>query len=432
MANIVGFGNRHFSSGGVGRNTTLTFASEIVQLAGTLIVLIFLAATLSAEDFGRYSGALALATILGTISRLGTPSMIVRSPGVGTPLALQWRRSSVVLLVGGVLSIPAMTLLREHLLPGVSIIQAIGLVAMQALGFVMAELVVAVGVASRSADVGLHARSAYTLARLLGLAGFILIGPRTLTSAVVWIGASSVLTVPLMQLIVARHVNDKRPFARPTREDLTRGGGFMVNDAAFAFLTSIDRPLLLQNGYVVEAGNYSLGYRLAQVAAMPALAFIRVTDVEFFETGRQRPSRLRHLTLRRSMTGLLLSVPAAVVVYLSSDLISVLAGERFAPVEPVVRWLAALPILLVLQTMPANALSGLDRQRVRNGLLIAIAGVNLALNLLLIPDYGWEGTAAATLLSEALHAVALWTAMLVLTARHTGGQRDHRPRGDQL
>ncbi len=398
----------------------MTLCSEVIQLLSMVGVLIGLAFGLSERDFGLYSGALAAATILATASRLGTQAMVMRAPSVPVAVGHQWQRSLSVVYLGAAVATIAMIALQPLLLPGVTVLECIGLVLMQALGFVVSELGVSAGLAERDANLGLATRTIYAVGRLVGLIGFLVLGDGGLTSAVLWVSGAALISLLPIQTLVRRRLRAERSFARPTREDFTRGAGFMANDGAAAAATSMDRPLLVRFGYTVDAGTYNLGYRLAQMAALPVQAFIRVTAVDYFLVGKQRPADIRRLTTRLTGAGLALGLAAGVIAFVGADLIPVLLGDRFDAVPPVVRWLAPLPALLAVQTMPANALSGLDRQGLRNYCLLFIAGVNLILNLSLIPVFGWRGAAAATLLTEGIHVVILWGAMYTVTRQHNG------------
>jgi O-antigen/teichoic acid export membrane protein len=88
-----------------------------------------------------------------------------------------------------------------------------------------------------------------------------------------------------------------------------------------------------------------------------------------------------------------------------------------------VRWLAVVPLLKTVHYFGADALTGAGYQGTRTTLLLLVAGTNLALNVWLIPLYSWRGAAIATIVSDAMLAVAIWVTLwyLVRTARPLEG-----------
>jgi O-antigen/teichoic acid export membrane protein len=81
--------------------------------------------------------------------------------------------------------------------------------------------------------------------------------------------------------------------------------------------------------------------------------------------------------------------------------------------------LAFLPVVRSIATPGANVLTGTGRQRLR---IIGTTGAglfNLALNLMLIPSYGWRAAVVSTLIAEVLLMVWAWYHVL-RPRRHTG------------
>jgi len=53
----------------------------------------------------------------------------------------------------------------------------------------------------------------------------------------------------------------------------------------------------------------------------------------------------------------------------------------------------------------------------RTSVQLGVAGLNLLLNLWLIPLWGWKGAAVASWVSDGLLAVVLWGCVLVLSTK---------------
>ena len=86
-------------------------------------------------------------------------------------------------------------------------------------------------------------------------------------------------------------------------------------------------------------------------------------------------------------------------------------GDEYLGVIEVLRWLAPVPLLISLQFMAGDTLTGAGFQRIRSFAQVGAAAVNIFLNIYLIPLYSWKGAIWATLVSETLKMMALWIAV---------------------
>jgi O-antigen/teichoic acid export membrane protein len=129
-------------------------------------------------------------------------------------------------------------------------------------------------------------------------------------------------------------------------------------------------------------------------------------------TLRDEPERARYSFFLMLRIFLFISVPVSLVLaFASTDLVTAIAGDRYrASGEP----LAILGISVILGFL--NYLVGyglLAAYQERRRLLISAVGlgVNVGLNLLLIPRYGPTGAAVALVLSDVL--IVAWQAVLI-------------------
>jgi O-antigen/teichoic acid export membrane protein len=92
-------------------------------------------------------------------------------------------------------------------------------------------------------------------------------------------------------------------------------------------------------------------------------------------------------------------------------------GPEYAPTVDVLRWLAPLPLLKALHYFAADTLTGAGFQSLRSIVQIGVAGVNVVLNLWLIPRYGWRGAAGSSLVTDGLLLVSLVVMVTVVYQR---------------
>ena len=108
----------------------------------------------------------------------------------------------------------------------------------------------------------------------------------------------------------------------------------------------------------------------------------------------------------------------SVVLFLGAPLIPHLVGNGFAAGVQALRWLCLLPAMRGIHQLTGCALTGMGFQRFRTAAQLSAAGLNLALNLLLIPRYGWHGAAWASLATDGSLAVATWLLLKGISKRH--------------
>jgi O-antigen/teichoic acid export membrane protein len=180
---------------------------------------------------------------------------------------------------------------------------------------------------------------------------------------------------------------------------------------------------LMGRGYA-EIGWYAAAVRVIDaVAVVPALVSGAALPVL---SGLARDDRQGFGRLYRQAQRLLivLGLPAAVGLWAVREQVAVLVyGPRFAPTGLAFCWLAPALALLFLNFLQLGALTALGRQRLcawSTGMCVV---VNVGLNLWLIPAYGFQGAAAATLFTElALFAMCAWFLRAEAGLRQTAAQ----------
>ena len=92
-------------------------------------------------------------------------------------------------------------------------------------------------------------------------------------------------------------------------------------------------------------------------------------------------------------------------IFVLAPLLPVLFGDSFSSAVPIVRALAALPLLLGISSLLLTVLTCSGAQRVRVVLEVGVLIFNVALNLVLIPMFDIFGSVGASLASQFALAV---------------------------
>jgi O-antigen/teichoic acid export membrane protein len=97
-----------------------------------------------------------------------------------------------------------------------------------------------------------------------------------------------------------------------------------------------------------------------------------------------------------------------------------LVGRGFAESATAIRWLCLIPLLRSFHLSAGDAMATGGFQNYRLGCQFLAAGGNLALNVILIPRYGWIGAACASLVTDGALALISWSVLLLLKQRREG------------
>jgi O-antigen/teichoic acid export membrane protein len=155
------------------------------------------------------------------------------------------------------------------------------------------------------------------------------------------------------------------------------------------------------------SGIYAACYRITETLRLPAQAAGAVTLADAHRADADGAAIARHRAVR--YLGLA-SIPAVVLVLGAEPILRILFGDEFAAGAPILR-------ILALSSLASAVVSVLSPTvAVRTGVRFAVAvgvvtGLNLLLNVLLIPHLGGAGAAWANVASEGILATLLAVAI---------------------
>jgi O-antigen/teichoic acid export membrane protein len=161
-----------------------------------------------------------------------------------------------------------------------------------------------------------------------------------------------------------------------------------------------------------EVGEYSAAYKVIALFASLVLVYNR-NLLPAVARCRGKPDTLQRIASKTQKYVLLLSVPLAVGgTMLAGPLMQLIFGPQFtdgATALAILIWVVPITSIRVLYR--ATLLShGLQTQNLWAA--VAAVAVNIAMNLALIPSFGYPGSAVASLTAEALLLILSWQVVL--------------------
>lgn len=405
--------------GTLARNTLWMTFGQGLRIAIQFLYFVLIARLLNAEGYGAFAGVVALVSILVPFSGWGGGSLLVKNVArEPASFPVYWGRGLVmvaasaavmmaVVLVVGRLILPASVPLTVILWVAISDLFFARLMDLGAQAFqafqrlfqtaLLGALLAASRLAAAWVLMKLTIHDALEAWGLLYLAGTALIG----TASVLWVSWE--------------HGRPRWHFSG-WRSEFREGFYFAGSISAQRIYLDSDKALLTRLAALETAGIYSAAARVIDVVFVPVAAFLNAAYPRFFVQGSSGLRGSLALAKRLIAPAAIYAVAAGTGIYLLAPIIPWLLGSQYSETAVVVRWLAVLPFLMTLRYFAAHSLTGAGKQGLRTVCEGGIACFNVAANLVLIPRYGWEGSAIAILASECLLMGILWIAAGALCA----------------
>lgn len=399
--------SRRAAYGSLARDTAWATASQGMRVILQLTYFLIAARALGAAALGSFAASLALVSILGTFAALGTGNLLVmhvsRRPD---EFRQHWGNALVAIPTVGIL------------LAGVAVAVAAALPALDVR--VVAVLCASELIFNRAADTAGQAfqamgrfsgaAAAWTLVsafRAVAAVGLVTAFHHdVLRWAVLYTSATAiagVLAVGIVSVLVGAPALKRRwgP-AEPKR-----GVYFSLSRAATSIYVDIDKTMLAQIGSAHAAGIYTAAYRAVNVASVPTISLFQAAYGRFFKRGVDGIASTREFARTLLPYTVIVNVLAALVMFFGAPLAPVILGSGYAGVTGALRWLAPVPLFQAFSYVWGDVLTGAEEQGLRTLLQIGAAALNVLLNALLDPVYGWRGAAWSTLVTFAGLSLAL-------------------------
>jgi O-antigen/teichoic acid export membrane protein len=201
------------------------------------------------------------------------------------------------------------------------------------------------------------------------------------------------------------------------REWFWKGLPFALTFVLTILYFRIDQPLIYIFRHETESALYGAAYKPIESLLFVPITFLSVVFPVLAVYHRERPKEMIDAVNRFYKALLLMGCPTAIGIFLlAHPLTPLLLGHDFTRSEPALRTLALALGIAFLNNAFIGALNASDRQSSFTWAAAWSLVANLALNLTLIPLYGYQGASWATVATELVLAIAGW----ILVARHVG------------
>lgn len=415
---------RRQMGGRLAKNAAWMLLGQGISFVAQAGYFILLARLLGARQYGVFVGAVAAVSLFSQYSTLGSGLVLVREVSrCNHQFSRYWGNSLITTLGAGCIVTLALSCFGKWMV-----------------GPASASIIVLVSfgecTCARLAEVAGQAFQAFeelkvnaVLTAITSLARLIAVTLMTVTlhRATVHQWAMASLVVSLVSAAVALTTVTIRLGAPQfdlvlLRKRWLEGVGFSIASSTTSVYNDIDKAMLTRAGMLAANGIYSMAYRVVDMSCTPIRALHSAAFPQFCQAGTQGACATMTLTRKLISKTLPFAMLSAVVMFVIAPLIPRVTGHSFSDSVSALRWLCMLPVLRSLHLGCGDALTGAGYQRYRTGAQMGAAGLNLGLNLWLIPAYSWHGAAWASLVTDGSLAAANWALLSVLRQRETGSR----------
>ncbi|MGH9142457.1 MAG: flippase [Vicinamibacterales bacterium] len=395
---------------------TVTAGSAVMLVALTMIA----GRWLPASEYGKFSFAIALATIVETLMDIGLGPVTVRTVARDAENAGPFFRHVLGLKIAwGGLGLLLLLIVVPIIRSDPSVIGACYLMG-------LSSAIRSYVLSARGLLQGLNRFDLETVTVIADRGLLLLLGTLVLISGFGLLGLSVAFVVARLLMFVVVTVIVKRVTgsAAPTYDramwiELQRAalplGFFLIT---LTLYTYIDTVILFIMRTDAETGWYAASYRVYEGLMYAPSAFSTVLTPRFSQLFVSDPKRL-HTLFQRSLLGsaAVALVVGAVAVVLARPMMLLFYGPAYEAAVPPLQVLAGGLIFVFCTWILHSAAIAIHLDRRLVGTTAIGLFANIALNILFIPRLGITGAAWATVIAEALTVTLLY----VQVHRHLAG-----------
>ena len=398
------------------RNTVLVLSAKIVARLLALVTVLYMIQRLGDSHYGTFTVLVNLTAIVSVVLDLGFNVLFVREGARHQGEIQRYLRNVMSLRL--LMSVVALALLAALVYPlglGYLLVPGFLLMVLTSYSTLLRNALYAVQQLGYEA-IGVVLES-------LVLLGLVLYGVSTGQGVVyfVWAYAAQYLFSCLYFGIVVWVKRLGTPgwrFETPLlREWFWKGLPFALTFVLTILYFRIDSPLIFIFKGEQETAWYGAAYKPIESLLFIPITFLSVVFPVLSVYHRERPKEMLDAVSRFFKALLLMGCPIAIGMFvLAHPLTLLLFRGNFLPSEPALRILALTLGVGFVNNAFIGALNASDRQSSFTWAAAWSLVANVALNLTLIPLFGYQGASWATVATELVLATAGW----ILVARHVG------------
>jgi O-antigen/teichoic acid export membrane protein len=395
------------SDKGLARDSATIAVGQILRLGLQACYFVVIARTLGPDQYGAFVAITALAAVAAPFAGLGAPNILLKNVSRDAKLLpVYWGNGIALICTSGVLFTlgllaVAPLIVRPGLWSALLMVCVADLILIR-LVELASFAATALGRMGETARLNVY----ISLTRLIAIILLLLVDakPTVRQWTVAYIAASVVCS--LYALITTSRIAGISFELKRIKTELAEASYFAVGGAAATVYNDIDKSMMARLSDLTSTGIYGAAYRIIDVSMAPIRAMTAAAYPEFFRRGERGLQATEQYAFGLIKRAAVFGAMIFVGCLLGAGLIPYALGPGFRSSVEATRWLAVIPLLRCVHLFLADSLSGAGYQGLRTAVQVGIGGLNIWLNIILIPRWSWRGAAWASVLCDGALALA--------------------------
>lgn len=394
------------------RNTAWLLISNGFRLVLRAGYFIIIARALGPDQYGAFVGATSFISIVSPFASLGAGNILIKNVSRNRALFCEyWGNAIFMILISSTILIALTVLSAPFFLPKIIPLSLVFIVAITDLIFyrildLAGQAFGSVLWLSRTAQLNILP----SITRVI--AAFTMVSFFKAPDALIWtyfyLASTAVCSLAGIYL-VNRSLGVPKLALERIKPEIVEGFYFSLGLSAQTIYNDLDKTMLARLSTLEATGIYAAAYRLIDVVFVPVTSLLGAAYAKFFQHGASGIKG--SLVLAKKLTPLagLYGIAAGIGLFYCAPIVQIVFGDEYAGAVEALQWLAPLPFLKSLHYFAADSLTGAGFQGTRSIIQVLIAIFNVLINLWLIPYYSYKGAAWASLASDGLLVLGLWS-----------------------
>ncbi|MDF2210605.1 MULTISPECIES: flippase [Limnospira] len=396
------------------RNTLWMFLGKVISIFMQATYFILIARHLGSENFGMFMGVTALASIAVPFGTLGSTDILIRNVSRNKILFKKYLGDALVTTFFCSFFVICLSfLIGKFILPKfIPNVLILSILISDILGLSIWNICCGAFLGLNQHKNTAKLQIFYNFVKVLSAIALVIFfdDPNAINWSILYVFGTTITAIfsfffvcfslgfPELEL---SHIN----------HNIFQGIYFSLDRSAANINSSIDRTMLSSLSTLSITGIYSAAYRLIEVGYIPILVVFSSTYTKFFEEGALGISNAFKFAKRLIPLISIYGIFVFIGCIFFAPFIPYILGESYIDSVPVLYWLAPMPLIIGMQLVAADTLTGSGYQKLRGLVQISAALINISLNYFLIPIFSWRGAAWATLTTDSLILLCYWGAI---------------------
>lgn len=398
----------------IAKNTFWLFSGQLISRLFRAAIVIYAARVLGAASWGAFSYALGIAAFLTIFSDIGINALITKETARNPELKNQYLSTAFftklgllsIFVTGVIIFFPFLTNIREASAIMPILIFVFAFDTLRDLGSALSR-----ALEKMEIEAGINIFTNFAIAALGFL--FLMLYPGSQSLAFAY-ALGSGLGLAAIFYTLRSHFKDlfknfNKQLIKPL---LATAWPFGLLGIMGAIMLNTDIIILGWLRPAAEVGYYSAAQKPIQLLyVLPALLATSIFPV-MARFAKNEPEKAKNILEKYVSLTMLAAIPIAILgIIFAQPIMLLLFGPEYAPGIMAFKILMATILIVYPSTLLGNAIFAYDHQKSFIVFVAAAALSNAFFDLLLIPPFGIEGAAVATLIVQIITNGLIWLKM---------------------